>query len=63
MAAPTPIKAIVLSILPVDTFVERIQLDALVPDQTAIAIAAMAQLEETQQLERQWTLRCSRPRV
>ena len=32
--------------LPVDALVERLLLDALVPDQIAIAIAAMGQLEE-----------------
>ena len=38
-------------------------LDALVPDQIAIAIAAMGQLEEeSRQLERQWTLRRERAR-
>ena len=40
--------------LPVDALVERLLLDALVPDQIAIAIAAMGQLEEeSRQLERQ----------
>ena len=49
--------------LPVDTLVERVLLDALVPDQIAIAIAAMGQLEEeSRQLERQWTLRRERAR-
>ena len=39
--------------LPVDALVERLLLDALVPDQIAIAIATMGQLEEeSQQLER-----------
>jgi DNA invertase Pin-like site-specific DNA recombinase len=49
--------------LPVDALVERVVLDALAPDQIAIALAAMAQLEEeSQQLERQWTLRRERAR-
>ena len=49
--------------MPVDTLVERIVLDALAPDRIAIAVAAMAQLEEeSQQLERQWTLRKERAR-
>jgi len=42
--------------LPVDTLVERVLLDALAPDQIAIAIAAMGQLEEeSRQLDRQWS--------
>ena len=49
--------------LPVDTLVERVLLGALAPDQIAIAIAAMGQLEEEgRQLERQWTLRRERAR-
>jgi DNA invertase Pin-like site-specific DNA recombinase len=49
--------------LPVDAIVERVLLDALAPDQIAIAIAAMGQLEEeSRQLERQWTLRRERAR-
>lgn len=49
--------------LPVDTLVERVLLDALAPDQIAIALAAMGQLEEEgRQLERQWTLRRERAR-
>src|SRR5947209_4933184 len=49
--------------LPVDSLVERIVLDALAPDQIAIALAAMAQLEgESRQLERQWMLRRERAR-
>jgi hypothetical protein len=49
--------------LPVDTLVERVLLDALAPDQIAIALAAMEQLEEEgRQLERQWTLRRERAR-
>jgi hypothetical protein len=49
--------------LPVDALVERVLLDALGPDQIAIALAAMGQLqEESRQIERQWTLRCERAR-
>jgi hypothetical protein len=49
--------------LPVDTLVECVLLDALAPDQIAIAIAAMGQLEEeSRQLDRQWTLRRERAR-
>jgi DNA invertase Pin-like site-specific DNA recombinase len=49
--------------LPVDTLVERVLFDALAPDQIAIALAAMGQLEEEgRQLERQWTLRRERAR-
>src|SRR5437016_6387594 len=49
--------------LPVDSFVERALLDALAPDQIAIALAAVGQLEEeSRQLERQWTLRRERAR-
>jgi len=49
--------------LPVDTLVERVLLNALAPDQIAIALAAMGQLEEEgRQLERQWTLRRERAR-
>jgi hypothetical protein len=49
--------------LPVDTLVERVLLSALAPDQIAIALAAMGQLEEEgRQLERQWTLRRERAR-
>ena len=49
--------------LPVDALVERALLDALAPDQIAIAIAAMGQLEdESRQLDRQWTLRRERAR-
>src|SRR5438128_12081063 len=48
---------------PVDTLVERALLDALAPDQIAIALAAVGQLEEeSRQLERQWTLRRERAR-
>jgi hypothetical protein len=43
-----------VSALPVDALVERVLLDALVPDEIAIAIAAMGQLEEeTRPLELQ----------
>jgi hypothetical protein len=49
--------------LPVDTLVERALLDALAPDQLAIALAAVGQLEEeSRHLERQWTLRRERAR-
>ena len=49
--------------LPVDALVERLLLDALAPDQIAIALAAVGQLEEeSRQLERQWTLRRERAR-
>jgi len=49
--------------LPVDAHVESILLEALTPDQIAIAIAALGQIEEeTRQLERQWTLRRERAR-
>ncbi|MGX1350548.1 hypothetical protein AB7M49_004124 [Bradyrhizobium elkanii] len=49
--------------LAVDTLVERIVLDALVPDQIEIALAAAGQLEqESRQLERQWGLRVERAR-
>ena len=49
--------------LPVDALIERLLLDALAPDQIAIAIAAVGQLEEeSRQLERQWTLRRERAR-
>lgn len=49
--------------LPVDAHVESILLKALRPDQIAIAIAALGQIEEeTRQLERQWALRRERAR-
>ena len=49
--------------LPVDALVERIVIDALAPDQIAIALAAIGQLEEeSRQIERQWTLRRERTR-
>ncbi|MCP1845881.1 hypothetical protein J2R78_008915 [Bradyrhizobium sp. USDA 4538] len=47
--------------LAVDALVERMVLDALMPDQIAIALAAAGQLEqESRQLERQWALRVER---
>ncbi|WP_354112394.1 hypothetical protein [Bradyrhizobium sp. S3.12.5] len=49
--------------LPVDTLIERVLLEALAPDQIAIALAAVGRLEEeSRQLERQWTLRRERAR-
>ncbi len=49
--------------LPVDALIEHLLLEALAPDQIAIAIAAVGQLEEeSRQLERQWTLRRERAR-
>ncbi|WFU14603.1 recombinase family protein [Bradyrhizobium sp. CB3481] len=49
--------------LAVDGLVERVVLDALVPDQIEIALAAAGQLEqESRQLERQWALRVERAR-
>lgn len=49
--------------LAVDALVERVVLDALVPDQIEIALAAAGQLEqESRQLERQWMLRVERAR-
>jgi hypothetical protein len=49
--------------LRVDTLIERVLLEALAPDQIAIALAAVGQLEEeSRQLERQWTLRRERAR-
>ena len=49
--------------LPIDALVEGALLDALAPDQIAIALAAVGQLEEeTRQLERQWALRRERAR-
>ena len=49
--------------LPVDALLERVLLDALAPDQIAIALAAMGELEEeNRHLERQWTLRRERAR-
>ena len=49
--------------LPVDALIERVLLEALAPDQIAIALAAMGELEEEDRhLERQWTLRRERAR-
>ncbi|WP_175619434.1 recombinase zinc beta ribbon domain-containing protein [Bradyrhizobium sp. 2S1] len=49
--------------LAVDALVQRVVLDALVPDQIEIALAAAGQLEqESRQLERQWALRVERAR-
>jgi hypothetical protein len=46
-----------------DALVERVVLDALVPDQIEVALAAAGQLEqESRQLERQWALRVERAR-
>lgn len=48
---------------PVDDVVAQVLLDALAPDQIAIAVAALAQIEaQAQQLERQWGLRRERAR-
>jgi len=45
----------------VDELIERVLLEALAPDQIAIALAAMGELaEEDRHLERQWTLRRER---
>src|SRR5215208_5471627 len=44
--------------LPVDALVERILLEALAPDQIAMAVAALGQMkEEADQLDTQWRLR------
>jgi len=49
--------------LPVDAEVERLLLAALAPDQVAIALAAVAEIEaEEQQLQRQWDVRLERAR-
>lgn len=49
--------------LPIDALVERVLLDALAPDQIAIALAAMGHLEEeSRHLEWQWTRRRERAR-
>ena len=49
--------------LAVDELIERVLLEALAPDQIAIALAAMGELEqEDRHLERQWTLRRERAR-
>jgi hypothetical protein len=46
-----------------DAMVERVVLDAPVPDQIEVALAAAGQLEqESRQLERQWALRVERAR-
>jgi len=49
--------------LPVDAEVERLILTALAPDQIALAIAALGEIEEeTRLLERQWSLKRERAR-
>jgi hypothetical protein len=49
--------------LPVDAAVEHLLLEALAPDQVALAVAAMEQLdEEAKLLEKQWALRRERAR-
>src|SRR3982751_2359259 len=49
--------------LPVDALVERILLEALAPDQIAMAVAALGPLaEEARQLDKQWALRRERAR-
>lgn len=49
--------------LPVDAEVEKLALAALAPDQIALAIAALGELEEEARLlERQWTLKRERAR-
>lgn len=49
--------------LPVDAEVERLLLEALEPDRIAIAIAALAQIEnEVRQLDRQWSMKKERAR-
>jgi DNA invertase Pin-like site-specific DNA recombinase len=49
--------------LPVDAEVERLVLAALAPDQIALAVAALGELEqEAHLLERQWTLKRERAR-
>jgi Recombinase zinc beta ribbon domain len=49
--------------LPVDATVERLLLEALAPDQIALAVAAMGQLdEEARLLEKQWGLKRERAR-
>ena len=49
--------------LGVDAAVERIALEALAPDRLALAIAALGELEnESQALERQWSLKRERAR-
>ncbi|WP_247822303.1 zinc ribbon domain-containing protein [Bradyrhizobium sp. 187] len=47
----------------VDALVQRVVLDALLPDQDEIALAAASQLaQDSRQLERQWALRVERAR-
>ena len=49
--------------MPVDTLVEQVLLDALAPDQIALAVAAVGQLDaETKLLEQQWALKRERAR-
>jgi DNA invertase Pin-like site-specific DNA recombinase len=49
--------------LPVDALVERLLLDALAPDQIALAVAAVSELRtQRQSLERQWALKRERSR-
>lgn len=49
--------------LPVDAAVERLILTALAPDQIALALAALGEIEdETRLLERQWSLKRERAR-
>jgi hypothetical protein len=49
--------------LPVDALIEQVLLDALAPDQIALAVAAVGQLEtETKLLEQQWALKRERAR-
>ena len=48
---------------PVDTEIERLLLEALTPDQIALAVAAVGELEaEVTLLEKQWTLKRERAR-
>jgi DNA invertase Pin-like site-specific DNA recombinase len=48
---------------PVDALVERLLLEALAPDQIAMAVAALGQMEEeAHQLDKQWRLRRERAR-
>jgi DNA invertase Pin-like site-specific DNA recombinase len=49
--------------LPVDALIEQLLLDALSPDQIALAVEAVAELEaQARQLERQWALKRERAR-
>ena len=49
--------------LAVDALIEQILLEALAPDQLALTLAALGQMaQETQTLERQWSLRRERAR-